>query len=128
MMDDYVKVMAFQPGFGWESGWAVQVDPKDSHNLVLDNNFQCIPDGALIHIDDNHNIIKSMDPFFGELLGLHTWPVPKNAEAAKRLNNMYDERRRRGDEPDTERKLTASDKKIMETLLKMRDQLYDYLN
>lgn len=124
MNDDYVKVTVFQPGFGRESGWAVQLNPDDSHNLVLDNDFQCISDGTLIHIDDNHNITKSMDPLLGELLGLDTWPVPKSNEEAKRLNEAYDEQQRCGDEPDTKRELTAEDKKIMEAMLDVRNRLY----
>lgn len=87
--DELVPVTAFEPDYGYESGWAFRVDPNNDHILILDDEFEDIPCGSVIITDDDGNIIKSLELVFEDLLVTSKFPVPKNDKEAERIINEH---------------------------------------
>ena len=93
---EFFHVDVFEPGFGWEGGWAVPIEPDNKHIMVLDNEFERIPCGATIVVDDDGHIVKSILAIIIEDPVVMEWPVPKDSEEAKQINEEYEEEKRMG--------------------------------
>lgn len=96
---EFVHVDVFEPGIGWEGGWAVPIE-SNKHIMVLDNEFEKIPCGATIVVDDDRHIVKSILGIIIDVPVVTEWPVPKDSEEAKQINEEYEEEKRMGNNED----------------------------